>query len=479
MDAILAKVKHHAHELQERVDSVVEITTVDTNKTTHRIETSVSVTRQAATRAEVQTREISKDINHLSDTLAPVPAKLDELRDELLDRFDRMSARENTASKAHLEAEQHGIDAQNGMKDHLLSVLARVEQVQEQQNQLIRQISAERSMTPQPMSMNPALSLFALPTTPAPPAYFERTTPQQILSFLDVDLDALSSDLETIFAKHASFTDGQTSRTALLTHPRLRRWLSATTSDTIVINSPHGDPASLARVNSLSAFCATLIASVKEAQPAAEVLHYFCGLHASDAPAKLAGPAGLIRALLARTIGALYRRGRLDLRFVSSREYRVGLEEWDINILSDAFVRLVRQFEVNSFVYVVVDGASWCERGNVWQGDMAVVMDAIAVLMEDQQLRPIVKVLVTSPVRSRVVVSCMPVENVINLPSGQGVESDDSGVAARLMQMSVGELTPPPPSFGFQSAGNAGGSGGDRHRPGSIVDPTADMDYWT
>ena len=65
-------------------------------------------------------------------------------------------------------------------------------------------------------------------------------------------------------------------------------------------------------------------------------------------------------------------------------------------------------------VYAILAGASWCERGETQREDMGIAIDAAGVLMEEQAPRSILKVLMTSPVRSRVVAKCVPVEGTVS-----------------------------------------------------------------
>jgi hypothetical protein len=126
-------------------------------------------------------------------------------------------------------------------------------------------------------------------------------------------------------------------------------------------------------------------------------------------------------------------------------------------------------------VCAILAGASWCERGETQREDMGVAIDAAGVLMEAQALRPILKVLMTSPVRSRVVAKCVPVEGTVSVSGIQRVDGEEDGVAARLMKMNVGELTPPPPGFVFPGTVLDRNRGESKYEDGVPTNP----DYWT
>ncbi|KAH9983864.1 hypothetical protein F4779DRAFT_632559 [Xylariaceae sp. FL0662B] len=61
---------------------------------------------------------------------------------------------------------------------------------------------------------------------------------------------------------------------------------------------------------------------------------------------------------------------------------------------------------------------------------MGVAINTAGVLIEAQALRPILKVLMTSPVRSRVVAKRVPVEGTVSVSGIQRVDGEEDGVAA-------------------------------------------------
>lgn len=142
----------------------------------------------------------------------------------------------------------------------------------------------------------------------------------------------------------------------------------------------------------LSFLCTELIGSLRDQGPAA-IVHFFCGPHTSMKDL-LPGPIGLIRSLLAQVIH-LYPP---VLDFIS-RRVRSQLEGLHLGTLCDCFCRLVRKMPADTVVICIIDGISFFETRE-WISGCREIMSQLRGLL-DEDVIPVFKLLVTSPVRSR------------------------------------------------------------------------------
>jgi hypothetical protein len=154
--------------------------------------------------------------------------------------------------------------------------------------------------------------------------------------------------------------------------------------------------------NPLSLLGSILVDNLRNKEPAI-ALHFFCGLHTSRRKDSAPGPQGLMRSLLCQILQLF----PVNLDFISSRRYRDQLESYDIRSLCDCFRKLVEQLPVDAVLICIVDGISFFERQE-WGEACGIAIQDLRDLVYEDELGPVFKLLVTSPVRSRHIARLFP-----------------------------------------------------------------------
>lgn len=111
----------------------------------------------------------------------------------------------------------------------------------------------------------------------------------------------------------------------------------------------------------------------------------------------------------------LVNRSRLSLDFVNGRSFRQALERLDRRALWRAFAFLLDQLPMDTPVYCFVDGISWYEEPGYREELRYVIMELQRLVFENDGLRPVLKVLVTSERESRYLEDVVPRERCVDL----------------------------------------------------------------
>lgn len=182
---------------------------------------------------------------------------------------------------------------------------------------------------------------------------------------------------------------------------------------------------SSSRASPLSAICASVVAGMIQ-QPDIIPLFFFCGLHTAPHD-NLRGPNGIMRAMISRVLMELDSRRLANLGFIETRSYRQDLEAHEIAALCHTFKSLVRQFPLDTVIYCIIDGVGWCEQDG-WAQDIELVTDTLHELVHEQRLRPIFKVLITSPMRSRYVSRAFSLKDRILIGASPALTARDFSI---------------------------------------------------
>lgn len=386
VDGILERVRAQAKILQRQVDSIIEVSISDTRQMVRANQNQLSVIRQSTTHTEIETGGLRNTLESVSrdvHALTAMPEQVSQIQKIL----DEISNRDATPA---IDPKRLGVDAQNAMASILREWF---------------EACVMRSIAEESRKREKAFMSMDRPLASSLPSHVMMTLPQ-LLSALDVPLEDIKNmkDLEAVFGKE-HFADHQTqeqSGSLLLQQERFRQWCSSTQPDILLIDgNPISTTPAPSRVTAITTICATLVMSVAKGPLEAVPLYFFCGQHTAGSD-PLGGPEGIMRVLVARLLLELYRRQKLRLDFIDTRPYREALERRDLRALCFTFQQLVRQFDLDTFVYCIVDGIFWCER-SAWVQDLYAVVGMFNELVRDTRLLPIFKVLMTSPVRSRFV----------------------------------------------------------------------------
>jgi hypothetical protein len=252
--------------------------------------------------------------------------------------------------------------------------------------------------------------------------WWAREHPDQ-LSSLHYNLQHPSLDLGDALAEQASLSvesQGQANR--ILWHPRFRDWLSGGYSDLLLIdaNLPDQESAVLATLSAVSVFNAVLTTALTTAQsrnaalgcpaPPIVIAHFFCGLHASqhDTHDPWNGPAGMLRSLIVQLVSQLEALddgspedfwGSLGLCLGSEIDHDSfldGLEHHELGALCLTLHELLRGFAPGTQVFLVVDSISSFDVTRMLP-DVRVILDMFFQVINDPDMPPLVKILLTCP----------------------------------------------------------------------------------
>lgn len=287
-------------------------------------------------------------------------------------------------------SEQFSIDAQSAVRPLLLEVVSQFDrglraikmELQAKEIRDLQNIALHRSLTP------------SYPTT------VSVMNVEHLLKALDINPSHGTHDL-TITLRAGQQFDGKEKLRAgrVLEDERFKRLCYSAHPGILLIEGGSMDNLSNSRISTLSAVCASIIAGLTLAQPASITLFFMCGLHTAPQD-NLRGPKGIMRSILWHVLLELADRQLANLGFIETRSYRLDLEAHEITALCHTLKHLIRQFPLDTVIYCIIDGMGWCEQ-NQWAQDVQLVMDTLHELVHDQRLRPIFKVLVTSPMRCR------------------------------------------------------------------------------
>lgn len=254
----------------------------------------------------------------------------------------------------------------------------------------------------------------------------------ELLTFLNASPTDLANDLErsVSFSLTSLSSPQQASARGILNLPSLQRWVRADVPEILCIESNptdvHLSPSSTnAGAHPLSAFSANLVATLSGHRDAI-ILYFFPSLHAADYNDPLSEPRALLANMITLLVLELRARNLLRLSFIDKRQYVRDLQYGNVACLCHTFGALLRQFPRDTPVYCVLDGISSYDRSDRpgWKDDVARILNTLLALVEDGELRPMLKVLVTCPYRWEVVERCVPeqrrVYTMANLLDGGG-----------------------------------------------------------
>lgn len=289
-------------------------------------------------------------------------------------------------------SEQFSIDAQSAVRPLLLEI---VSQFERGLTAIKMELQAKEIRDLQNIAMHRSLTPFHSPTVGV-------MNVKHLLTALDINPSDANHDL-TITLRAVQQFDGKEKLRAgkVIEDERFKRLCYSAHPGILLVEGGSVDNISNSRISPLSGVCASIVAGLTQAQPASIPFFFMCGLHTAPQD-NLRGPKGIMRSILWHVLLELADRQLANLGFIETRSYRQDLEAHEITALCHTFKHLIRQFPLDTVVYCILDGVGWCEQEQ-WAQDVQLVMDTLHELVYDQRLRPIFKVLVTSPMRCRYV----------------------------------------------------------------------------
>lgn len=234
---------------------------------------------------------------------------------------------------------------------------------------------------------------------------------EDLREILSVDPLKAVNDLHYVLKQDINFnTISKGQARYLLQREEFNRWFSCLDPDILIVDGNLTTSRS-SRISPLSLVCANLVDSLIDIGHAVP-LHFFCS---ENMPLEedSSGPETLMRGLLEQLLATLDSRGCLSLDFIDSRRWQRGLEDLDLAVACQSFWKLVNQLPPIS-VYCIIDGMSLYEREE-WKEDLLFLIEELREMVQDDKLRPRLKILVTNPTRARYIGRVVEREKHISL----------------------------------------------------------------
>lgn len=189
---------------------------------------------------------------------------------------------------------------------------------------------------------------------------------------------------------------------SILDQDRFLQWMRSEHPDMLLIdgNFSTRGAVSLEKISAMSLFCAHFILNMNNLDSSHILLYFYCGLQSSPGD-RWYGPTGLVRSVVTQILVVLYDRGLLDLNILDRRSFVQALENHSLDELCIFLRQLICQFPPDITYFLVIDGTSHFDLHlNGLFKNLAIVLECLQRIVEDDNLRPKFKVLMTSPTNS-------------------------------------------------------------------------------
>lgn len=161
----------------------------------------------------------------------------------------------------------------------------------------------------------------------------------------------------------------------------------------------------------MSFVCALLIQSLQTTD-AAITISFFCGLHTLSTD-PLSSAAGLMRSLISQLLSI----HSFNLSFIDE-DYEEQLHQNNLEYLLDLFRTLIEQLPSSRVLFCLIDGIAFYERHQD-RNDIQALLETLSEITDDRGIGPVVKVLMTNPLRSRWAKDYFP-EDRLQVPTNAG-----------------------------------------------------------
>lgn len=407
--------------LKDRSDILAEGTLAKIQEQTDRrgkqLQAELHTTRMNTVSTLLGTQQLSSQVSQVENIVQPIPDKIEGIQQSISDiREEIVTSEQATINAFHSMANRAGIEVQNNMARMCMEMWrimearmeASHERAQRRENHLLQfvqllELEVEKARTPQLMHA---------------PRHDDAPSSQDLLGILSAPLGVITRDFDIILRQGLQLTPADQGQAQwLFNSDRFWRWFSPASSDLLLVHgSSMIDPGRQFCITSLSIFCATLASfTIQKAERDTVMLYFFCGKHMSSID-DLTGPQGLMRCLIARLVIELEAKyGRaVNLNFINE-PYAEELRRHDVQHLCNTFCSILAQFPQKATVYCILDGITLYERSEMIE-DLFVIMRSLLSLVNTNHSGPFIKVLFTSPFRSRRIAPETPEAQQIVLP---------------------------------------------------------------
>lgn len=360
---ILSELHRKSRQFREFVDNLIDTTIVDTHK---------------------MMQTVSQGVHRLEDSYA-----------------DLRNAQRAASLDFQAMLEERGIAAKNT----LLPVLQDICKSWQRHCDLLTQHIRQDHL----LSMQQIYHTLPLPALPSKTTAM--MTAEQLFGTLQVTPDNTTRDLQAVLRAGQQLDSmAQIRASEMMQDRRFDDWCYSNHRDILLVEDLSMRDNYRPRISPLSTVCAAILAGIITAQPDAIPLFSFCGLQSFPPQ----GPRLIVRTLLSRVLMELHGRSSVNLDFISNRTYRERLESHDMATLCDAFKHLMAQLPLDTAVYCVLDGIGFLEQSE-WSEDLSHLINTLDEMVCDEQLRPLLKVLVTNPMRCLMVSRYFRANDIVQL----------------------------------------------------------------
>lgn len=251
--------------------------------------------------------------------------------------------------------------------------------------------------------------------------------PRKLRRVLRHDPDAAQLDVNRTLSAGRVFDLHEQERTEyLMISSRFKQWLTSRYSKVLLVN---GNADTSNRCSPLSFACGLLVSSLGSF-PSTITLSFFCALHTDSSD-----PETGSRMMLASLVCQLLEKyPHFDLSFLAA-DQKYDLQDHEVNTLCKLFENLLRQLPEGQLVFCMVDGVSYYEYRDR-RDDTCKVLAMLVALTEDEKLKAVIKLLISSPTASRYVSDVVDRKDIYTLPetiehTNQGFNSQAFGKNAK------------------------------------------------
>ena len=198
----------------------------------------------------------------------------------------------------------------------------------------------------------------------------------------------------------------------MMTNKTVDIWFKTKGSSAVLVNGN----SSLERITPGSFFCALLIQSLRDVRPVL-ILSHFCGLQLSPTSlgTEYVGAKTMLRSLLAQLV-AQWHFGKLScLSKDDVSELKNNSPYYSLEVLWCVFSKLVHALPPQQPLFILIDGINYYETSQLYQDTKKVIEDILSMLAETE-MKPMVKVFITTAVRAMKVNDCFEKSEVVWIP---------------------------------------------------------------
>ena len=208
---------------------------------------------------------------------------------------------------------------------------------------------------------------------------------------------------------------------ALITSPRVQEWLTRTSSCAFLINGQMFSSEQEARQSPLSYFCAKLVDGIsarptdshQETSSPVIVVSWFCGQHTNMQEDFDAHPPGLMINLLSQLLHQLLENS-LE---ATVKDLVLPSQDLQLPDICNIFKQLVNALPTGTILFCVIDGINYYEDAHRRDECMEVLsmLKGLTSQRQDMMDGPLIKLLVTAPLRSHHVQRLFEEEDIMNM----------------------------------------------------------------